>query len=224
VKPLSEDGGVGVHAIVERDGGFVDLFDKEKFYPTRQSLGGRFASLLQQKKVRVDEWIVEELILPPSGRLEDSRDLKFFAFYGDVGCVLQVDRWSKKDPVRGIFDRDGQLMNVSKFYSIPKEPFPPAFTDDDIAYVSAISRDLPWPGVRIDFLNGKDGLVFGEFTLNPGAYGGFYDAVDQHLGDLWAKAAGVMYDDMLQGRTFDTYCNFLEEFGSQIDPFHGPPA
>jgi TupA-like ATPgrasp len=219
VKPLSEDGGVGVHAIVERDGTFVDLFDKEKSYASLDELKARFASLLAQKKVRVDEWLVEELILPPSGSLADSRDLKFFAFYGEIGYVLQIDRWSKERPVRAMFTPEGKAVDVSTFYSIPKQPFEPTFSQNDIDYISKLSSQLPWPGIRIDVLNGKDGLVFGEFTVNPGAYGGFHDEPDQFLGNLWAKAAGGIHDDLLLGKKFTTYCEFLQELSGITSPF-----
>ncbi len=218
VKPLNEDGGVGVHAIIYRGGTYVDLFDKKQAYASLDDLKARFARLLAEKKVRVDEWLVEELILPPSGNLADSRDLKFFSFYGEIGYVLQVDRWSKGKPARAMFTKAGEPVNVSKFYSIPTEPFAPTFTKDDIALASKVSSELPWPGIRIDFLNGKDGLVFGEFTVNPGAYGGFFEEPDQYLGGLWAKAAGKLYDDMLRGKKFDAYYDFLNQQTGLLTP------
>ncbi len=227
VKPLSEDGGVGVHAIVERNGAYVDLFDKEKSYASLDDLKARLADLLAKKKVRVDEWLVEELILPPSGNLADSRDLKFFAFYGDIGYVLQVDRWSGPRPVRAMFNAQGSPVDVSTFYAIPKEPVATAFTQDDVDLVSKVSRELPWPGIRIDFLIGRDGPVFGEFTVNPGAYGGFHDEPDQFLGNLWAKAAAGIHDDLLLGKKFKTYCDFLQELsgaGHPIDLKANSPA
>jgi TupA-like ATPgrasp len=215
IKPLSEDGGVGVHAIVERNSTYQDLFDNGKTYQSLTELKARFASLLAQKKVRSDEWLVEELILPPSGLLADSRDLKFFAFYGETGYVLQVDRWSKERPVRAMFNTSGKPIDVSRFYGIPKQPFDPAFTTDDIKLVSEISRELPWPGIRIDFLLGRDGLVFGEFTVNPGAYGAFYDESDQFFGKLWAKAAGAIQDDLLRGRQFVAFRDFVEALDTE---------
>jgi TupA-like ATPgrasp len=214
VKPLSEDGGIGVHAIVERNGIYIDLFDKEKPYGSLADLKSRFGSLLAQKKVRTDAWLVEELILPPSGKLSDSRDLKFFAFYGDIGYVLQVDRWSGERPIRTMFDTDGQTINASTFYATPKKPVAYAFTAEDIDLVRKVSSEIPWPGLRIDFLIGKQGLVFGEFTLNPGAYGGFFDEADQFLGNMWAKAAADIHDDLLFGKKFDAYCAFFsDQFG-----------
>jgi hypothetical protein len=218
VKPLSEDGGKGVHAIVERNGAYIDLFDQEKSYASLSDLKAHLADLLASKRVRVDEWLVEELVLPPSGKLAASRDLKFFAFYGEIGYVLQVDRWSQERPVRAMFNSAGEPVNASAFYPMPKEPIAVAFTQQDIELVSKVSRELPWPGVRIDFLIGKDGLVFGEFTVNPGAYGAFYTESDQFLGDLWAKAAAAVYDDMLRGKTFTAYCDFLQDHLGIVRP------
>jgi hypothetical protein len=213
VKPAWEDGGKAVHGLVPDGKGFVDLFDKRKVYASLDEFHDYLKFEITKKFIKRDEWNVEELVVPSSGRVEDGRDVKFFVFYGTVGYVLQVDRWSGELPTRAMFNTDGVAINASSMYALPKHPVAPAFTKADIEMVCEISKKIPWPGVRIDFLTSSRGLVFGEFTVNPGAYGGFYDESDLFLGRTWASAAGRLYDDMVSGKRFPEFNAMLDKLG-----------
>jgi hypothetical protein len=216
VKPAWEDGGKAVHGLVPEGQGFVDLFDKRKAYVSVAAFHDRLKNEITKKFIKRDEWNVEELVVPASGRVEDARDIKFFTFYGKVGYVLQVDRWSRDTPLRTMFTTRGEPVHASAVYPRPTVSVEPAFTKTDIEMAAEISKKIPWPGVRIDFLTSSRGLVFGEFTLNPGAYGGFYDESDLFLGRAWANAAGRLYDDLISGKTFPEYNAMREKLGLQV--------
>jgi hypothetical protein len=216
VKPAWENGGVAVLGLVPGSHGLTDVFNKGRVHQSvdalRQHLGERVGS----GQVHRDEWIVEELVLPAGGELSAARDLKFFCFYGAVQCVLQVDRWSGPQPIRAIFDIHGKPINASPMYGLPPATVEPKFTAQDIAYAAKLSESIPWPGVRIDFMNGARGLVFGEFTFMPGAYAGFHAPFDQVMGLAWAKGAARLYDDLLGGKEFPAYLQFLRETENMV--------
>ncbi len=61
-------------------------------------------------------------------------------------------------------------------------------TEEEVKMAEQISKKIPAPFIRIDFLRGEDGLVFGEFTPKPGNYDEFDDETDRILGDYFLKA------------------------------------
>jgi hypothetical protein len=209
VKPAAAAGGAGAHAFVAGPNGLIDLFANAKSYADIEEVRRCLKSHLSSGLIKSDEWIVEELILPASGRIADSRDIKIFTFYGEIGYVLQVDRWSEGGPRRAMFRPDGTPVEVSNFYGLPKSKIEPAFTPDDLKLAQEVSRKIPWPGVRIDFLNSANGLVLGEFTLNPGAFAAFHDESDHYFGQLWVDATARLYEDMLNGKPFSEYRDFV---------------
>lgn len=209
VKPLREDGGRAVHGFKRAGSGFNDLFNG-KSYGSIKDVRLHLKEHLDIKRVRQDAWIVEEMIVPDSGDPAGSFDLKFFTFYGRVVYVLQVARWRDEGVQRVIFDRNGAPVDASKFYPRPDTDVSPAFTPDDIKIAEQVSLEIPWPGARIDFLTSARGMIFGEFTFNPGAYGGFYKEADTVLGREWAHAAGRLYDDLIAGKAFRAYKDLLK--------------
>ncbi|MBB3018723.1 hypothetical protein FHR70_001777 [Microvirga lupini] len=213
VKPLREDGGRAVHGFRRTGSGFSDLFNN-KSYSSIDDVRLHLKEHLDIKRVRQDAWIVEEMIVPDSGNPAGSFDLKFFTFYGRVAYVLQVARWRDEGVQRVIFDRDGKAVNASKFYPRPDTDVLPAFTPADIKVAEQVSLEIPWPGARIDFLTSSRGMIFGEFTFNPGAYGGFYKESDSFLGREWAHAAGRLYDDLMAGKEFRAYKELLKSLGN----------
>src|SRR5699024_12457653 len=67
------------------------------------------------------------------------------------------------------------------------------------------SSEIPVPFLRIDFLRGEDGLIFGEFTPKPGNYDEFDERTDQLLGDYFLDAEARLVDDLLNGKQFGAY-------------------
>src|SRR5690625_6460895 len=61
------------------------------------------------------------------------------------------------------------------------------FTKEHLDIVSEASLKIPTPYIRLDMLNGHDGLVFGEATPRPGAYHLFNDEYDQKLGEAYRR-------------------------------------
>jgi hypothetical protein len=77
--------------------------------------------------------------------------------------------------------------------------------DSEIALAERISREIPAPFMRIDFLRSPDGLVFGEFTRRPGSYGKFSVKFDRWLGDMFLSAEARLFDDALAGQKFPLF-------------------
>lgn len=84
------------------------------------------------------------------------------------------------------------------------------FTQQELAQVNEISRQIPSPFMRIDFLRGENGLVFGEFTPKPGNYDEFEETIDRWLGDCFLGAENRLVTDMLQGKKFDAFSDILK--------------
>ena len=209
VKPLNEDGGRAIHGMIPENGILRDAFNNQEYSDLEFKI--KLKSYLDREYVRKDEWIVEELIQGPASR-EGACDVKFYAFYGEIGYILQVERWGLEGKKYNFFTPDGEIAETGK-YQKKGEPPPPLFTSGDLEMAKKISREVPWPAIRIDFFASDQGLVFGEFTLNPGAAGSFNQKSDKYLGQHLAAAQARLMDDMIDGRKFAIYRDFLASEG-----------
>jgi hypothetical protein len=68
-----------------------------------------------------------------------------------------------------------------------------------------MSKEIPTPFIRIDFLKTEKELVFGEFTPKPGNYDEFDQSTNQWLGDYFLEAEGRLMADLLHGKQFTHY-------------------
>src|SRR5699024_10454384 len=83
-------------------------------------------------------------------------------------------------------------------------------TKEEIEMVEALSKNIPAPFLRIDFLAAEDKLVFGEFTPTPGNYEEFSQPIDQLLVAQFLAAEARLVNDLLRGNRFEVYhgiCN-----------------
>src|SRR5699024_6527899 len=133
--------------------------------------------------------------------LKPARDLKFYCFYGEVALVLEIQRFPS---VRYCWwDSSGNSINTGKFHKKFFEG--DGVTQEDVNFVEEMSKEIPTPFIRIDFLKSKNGLVFGEFTPRPGQYEQFNKNIDQFLGDCYLKAEGRLINDLYNGKQFSNF-------------------
>lgn len=161
---------------------------------------------LQSGAVDADEWLIEQLIYENKKQLLPARDIKFYSFYGKVGLILEIVR----DPEirHAWWTRDGRRIDTGKYEAT-------LFTgqgvsQEEIDKVEHLSKAIPAPFMRIDFLQSEDGLVFGEFTPKPGNYDDFDLKTDQLLGDYYIEAEARLIKDLLKGKTFPEYEQFVQ--------------
>src|SRR5699024_9326273 len=139
---------------------------------------------LATEAVSSDEWMLEELIYEDAVERTPARDVKFYCFYGKVGVILEIIRYPE---IRHCWwTADGERIPVGKYDESLFSGM--GVTDEELDTAASISSEIPAPFIRIDFLRGEDGLVFGEFTPKPGNYDEFDKDMDQQLGDLFIEA------------------------------------
>lgn len=152
--------------------------------------------------VSINSWIIEEAILDSSDR--PANDLKVYAFYGEAGMFLEIDRSSVGRPKNATFNGAGNPIGLGPRY----ETFPGTGLPDDIWKISEkLSLAAPVPFMRLDFHKGADGLYLGEITPHPGGtYAGqLFDSTDKMLGEHFANAKARLIIDLLQGKTFPEF-------------------
>jgi hypothetical protein len=165
-------------------------------------------------------WQVQELIRGPDS--SPARDVKFYAFYGEIGLIQEVSR--HEDRLVQYFDPDGSVADCGQRH----QPFftdPSATTVDKgglpesaLAEVRELSRSIPAPFMRIDYLLGERDLVFLEMTSAPGNLHTFNDEYDRRLGQLYNEAEIRLTNDLLDGKRFDGYQRFLREHSERGRP------
>ena len=144
-------------------------------------------------------WMAEELVCNAEGM--PANDLKFYSFYGDIPLALEVRRLGE---VRYCWwDRSGARIQTGKYDDELFEgaPFDVALFEQ----VEALSRKIPAPFLRIDFLRAADGLCFSEFTPRPGAFHSFGCVWDRRLGHAFVKAQARLFHDIAQGKRFEDF-------------------
>ena len=127
------------------------------------------------------------------------RDFKAYAFHGEVGLMLEIDRNTKPSSVSwfdGNFEpiTDERIScNESYVQNTPK-PAPSRYREIlDLA--KRTSKMLPTPFARVDMYLTDDGPKVGEITLAPGGlyYGTHYSMSKEQqrlMGKMWRNALG----------------------------------
>lgn len=205
IKPADAAGARGVYLVHDVD----DIYDVRhaKKLTSYQMLVEAMQKDLVTGAVAADEWIVEELIYENRTLKTPARDIKFYAFYGKVGLVLEIVR----DPElrQCWWLRDGTRITTGKY---DDQLFVGSgVTEAEIQLAEKVSAQIPAPFIRIDFLRSEDGLVFGEFTPKPGNYDDFDQKTDQLLGDYFLEAEGRLTNDLLNGKQFESFQQFIRE-------------
>jgi|GEM_PF-1911929 len=203
IKPIRSTGSAGVYLIFNqnvilsaRTGVYLNSWNElqtDALNRLKNREKGESGSILK------DEWMIEELILSDPNSTVPPSDLKFYCFYGEVVLILETNRLNKNVC---FWDPDMNLIypHSSKQFYVGK-----GFTKEHLDIVSEASLKIPTPYIRLDMLNGHDGLVFGEATPRPGAYHLFNDEYDQKLGEAYRRAEERLTRDLLKGKKFDEF-------------------
>lgn len=175
---------------------------KDSRWTDLSAVNGYLANEIKLGKVK-DSWIVEDLLLETSrdGSRTPSRDLKFYCFYGKCGLILEIRREPRIEYC--FWMPDGRQVVTGKYES---EHFAgDGATPAQIQLVEDLSREIPAPFMRIDFLKSDQsvtGMLLGEFTPSPGTYEDFNEEFDRYLGTQFCMAEERLFRDLIAGKTF----------------------
>lgn len=202
IKPVDGAGSRGVYLIYS----FRDIVDikRQKKLSSWEELLESMKQDLDTGSVASDEWLIEELIVGDARDSIPANDIKFYCFYGKVGLVLEINRYPEL--MYAWWTRSGERLRTGKYdgYLFRGD----GVTEKEIALAESISKEIPAPFIRIDFLRSADGLVFGEFTPKPGNYDEFSNETDQRLGDLFLEAEARLEEDLYNGKPFTRFRQF----------------
>ena len=155
--------------------------------------------------VAENNWLAEELVVEDFEKKIPARDLKFYSFYGKVGLILEITRYPELRQCW--WTRDGKRIRTGKY---EEQLFKgDGVTEEEIAFIEQLSKKIPAPFVRIDFLKSEEGLIFGEFTAKPGNYDYFNEQIDRQLGDYYLEAEINLTNDLFSNKQFNEFNQFL---------------
>lgn len=205
IKPLGLSGSRGIN-IVERSGeGYLNRVD-EQFYSTWADFTGSLHIPNTGHKRWDGLWVSEELIESPFAGEQGARDIKVYAFYGEVACILEISRWESSQAFTW-YDRDLRVIDPGIYSDSPKTE-PLGLTEDTHSNSEAerISALIPAPFTRLDFfLSADHSLVLGELSFRPGAFHRFSTHFDRELGSMYKHAEARLLDDLVSGKSFPEY-------------------
>lgn len=161
-------------------------------------------------------WQVQQLVFGVDG--QPARDVKFYAFYGHIGLILEASRFPI--PEYAYFDEHLQEAACGKEHQ-PRFLDPSRTTvnrgtlvPQKLDLVRRVSEAIPVPFMRIDFLDTPSGLTFVEFSSAPGMSHTLSDEYDQRLGRYYHEAEIRLVDDLLAGKRFTAFEQFAPRAGS----------
>jgi hypothetical protein len=196
VKPAQGAGSAGVF-VVRADADVIEV-EKARLLGGLAGMARRIDKLLASGRIKRDIWLVEDLVGDGSG---PAGDLKFYCFYGKVSLVLEIERVPRTRYCW--WGADGAMVSTGKYEDSSFQGA--GFTPEQRRFVEGISARLPVPFMRIDFLRGRSGLVFGEFTPRPGQFHLFATATDRRLGTDFLRAEGRLMRDLIAGKRFPEF-------------------
>lgn len=198
LKPIDEASARGTFIVFNKKK-ILELKTGNEFL-SWEELGKHIKGLLENKIVGSDNWMVEEYICKEDGTV--ANDIKFYVFYGQLGWISEIQRQPKK--LHNTIDKSGKPLDY-KIYKKNVLFRGAGASGDEIAMVEKTSLEIPAPFIRIDFLRGKNGLVFGEFTPRPGIIGAVNKIIDLNYGKMFHDADARLYTDLISGKKFDLF-------------------
>lgn len=148
-------------------------------------------------------WQTEMLILNKDN--EAAHDIKVYAYYGEIGAVLEIKRTDKA--YQCWYNKKGEILESER----RSQPWfeGTGFESQVLEYAAKISLSIPAPFMRIDFYKGAEGYYLGELTPHPGRYFPEYSPkLDKHLGKLFHEAEARLFKDLLNKKDFSNYFQF----------------
>lgn len=210
IKPIKSSGSKGAFYLFDTDR--IRSIQNSVTLSSWSAMIESIEATLGPEYLRDQAWQVQELVY--EGADAPARDLKFYAFYGEIGLIQEVSR--HESPRYQYFDADGTIADCGRTHE-------PRFADDAATItnrggvpdhrldeVRALSREIPAPFMRIDYLNGNDGLVFLEMSSAPGMAHTLSDDYDRRLGRMYSAAEVRLTNDLLDGKQFDGYHRFVD--------------
>lgn len=195
LKPTLESSTRGVMVLRRDDNGFYDSMKRRSF--TFEEIVEYQTDLFQKNKNRNNKIILEAKVQDRQPILVP-RDYKAYAFSGEIGLIVDIDRNTKPGTsvwYDGSFDLldEEDLTHNPKFSASRENPVKPENWQEMLDFFKRVSRLVPSPFARIDIYDTQDGFVLGEVTLAPGGlyYGLHYkmsDSLNEHMGNLWTNA------------------------------------
>lgn len=204
IKPRGGSQSKGVFGIVPQRTGLRDVFNGVT-YDGVESLRAALVRAMQHFKLNEDAWIVEEMVSNDACGGGPSDDVKVFAFYGEICLVLQMPARWEGGPHHIFFTPEGTVVDTGQQGPPEGISLEPRFSRRDLQTAARISRQIPYPFVRIDFLVRGERLVFNEFTLNAALPGNFNKQYDRILGEAWVRAESRLLNDMVLGKRFTKF-------------------
>ena len=205
IKPADGAGSRGVYLIYH----FTKILDvkRKKTLTSWQQLLESMESDLAQNRVHEDQWFTEQLLLRDKANHLPAKDLKFYTFYGKAALILEIERHPE---LRYCWwDHSGNRISTGKY---DNDLFiGEGVTAEDIEMAEKISREIPTPFMRIDFLKAEDALYFGEFTPKPGNFDEFNKSTDEWLGKLYLEAEVELNQDLIAGKNFGLYRDIMNK-------------
>lgn len=210
-KPVSSTGGNGVILFFAHDRIYLP---KPKIWASswKEALKD-VRKRMRSGAVKLDRWIQEELVGDVADPLLPARDLKFYMFYGKTGLVLETTRFGAVR--RCWWNGAREIVRTGKYEDAAFAGL--GYTREQEEMAMRISSEIPAPFMRVDFLNGARGAVFGEMGAKPGHYEAFDDATDRALGDLFLEADGRLTADLLAGKDFARWKAAASAFETRPD-------
>lgn len=201
IKPLSGKSAIGVF-LMRTPTDIVEVATGKAFN-SFSAMKERMKKLLASNQVREDTWIVEELIYGDKTTKVLPIDLKFLCFYGKVVLVREIHRYPK--PNDCWWKAPGEQVDVGISFENPETLQAVGVTKEMIAQVEGMSKQIPVPFIRLDFLLADGELVLNEITPRPGSFANFNDTYDRILGDQFLKAESRLTNDLLNGASFKQF-------------------
>lgn len=205
IKPVAGAAARGVYLAYD-DGDILDVKASEKLTDWSM-MQARMRANIKRNYVKRDAWLVEELILGDSKAKTPSVDLKFLCFYGEIALVREISRYP--ETLDCWWDVNGDAVDTGQRLNAERLLQGKGVTAEQLALVKSISEQIPAPFIRIDFLLSDGELVFGEFTPRPGSFAQFNEQTDRMLGDCFLAAEARLVNDLLNGKTFPVYKEYL---------------
>lgn len=217
VKPQNGTGSKGVFIVR----GFDDIWsvDYAKQLHSWEEMIGLLRMDRQNGRFSSDEYEIQQAVYENNATKTPARDLKFFAFYGEIAAVEEIVR----TPQKGIWwwSPDGKRIEADIGLDVPAYLKPHGFAPEMIEAACKLSLGIPAPFLRLDFLVGEDGLYFDEFCSMPGSstirsleYAS--PRWNRIFGNMYLKAEMRIVNDLLEGKTFDE----INEFNRIYDAKH----
>lgn len=211
IKPTDGAGSRGVY-IIHHTGDIINVRESKKLGSLIE-LEENMQKDLMKGWVSEDQWMAEELILEDKEQRLPASDLKFYCFYGNVGLILEIVRYPERKHTW--WTATGERIRTGKYEEALFKGR--GVSESELAQVAELSLHIPAPFIRIDFLRSEDALVFGEFTAKPGNYDDFDTETDEWLGNYYIEAEGRLVNDLLNGKQFEQYQDFMQQFGYSLE-------